>query len=54
VISTVAFASGSLALPFIVGGTKLGYDLLIWRTFRNFRPKEEIERQERRECRSPH
>lgn len=50
VISTVAFASGSLALPFIVAGSmKLGYDLLIWRTFRNLRPKEEIERQERRE-----
>ncbi|MBY3163717.1 MFS transporter [Rhizobium laguerreae] len=49
VISTAAFASASLGLPFVVAGLmKIGYDLIIWQTFRNVRPKEEIERLERR------
>ncbi|MBY3314433.1 MFS transporter [Rhizobium laguerreae] len=49
VISTAAFASASLGLPFVVAGLmKIGYDLIIWQTFRNLRPKEEIERLERR------
>ncbi|MBY3093555.1 MFS transporter [Rhizobium laguerreae] len=49
VISTAAFASASLGLPFVVAGAiKIGYDLIIWQTFRNVRPKEEIERLERR------
>ncbi|NKN10586.1 MFS transporter [Rhizobium laguerreae] len=49
VISTAAFASASLGLPFVVAGLmKIGYDLIIWQTFRNIRPKEEIERLERR------
>ncbi|MFB9953019.1 MFS transporter [Rhizobium puerariae] len=51
VISTAAFASASLGLPFIVAGAmKIGYDLIIWQTFRNIRPKEEIERLERRQA----
>jgi MFS family permease len=50
VISTAAFASTYLSLPFLVaGGMKVGYDILIWRTFRNIRPKEEMERSQRRQ-----
>lgn len=54
VISTAAFASASLGLPFIVAGAmKIGYDLIIWQTFRNIRPKEEIERLQRRQANGP-
>jgi MFS family permease len=37
-----AFSVAALGLPFyLAGGLKVGYDLLIWRTFRGIRPPEE-------------
>ena len=48
-ITGLAFASGALAVPFIVaGGLKVAYDGLVFLTFRNVRPAEEIARRERR------
>ena len=46
-ITGLAFASGALALPFIVAGSlKVAYDGLVFLTFRNVRPAEEIARGE--------
>jgi MFS family permease len=37
-----AFSVAALGVPFfLAGGLKVGYDLLIWRTFRGIRPPEE-------------
>jgi len=44
-ITGLAFASGALALPFIVAGSlKVAYDGLLFLVFRNVRPAEEIAR----------
>ncbi len=33
----------SLVLPLLIGaGMKIGYDLLLWRAFRNLKPPEEL------------
>ncbi len=48
-ITGLAFASGALALPFVVaGGLKVAYDGLVYLTFRNVRPAEEIARRQSR------
>ncbi len=44
-VTGVAFASGALAFPFILaGGLKVAYDGLLFLTFRNVHPPEEIAR----------
>jgi len=42
VLTGAAFGAGALGLPFFVAGVlKIGYDIAIYRTFRNVRPPEE-------------
>jgi MFS family permease len=49
-LAGVMFGAGMLSLPFyLAGGIKIAYDGLVWKTFRNVRPPEEVERLERRE-----
>jgi MFS family permease len=49
VVTGLAFASGALALPFVLaGGLKVAYDGLLYLTFRNVRPAEEHARREER------
>jgi MFS family permease len=49
-LAGVMFGSALLSLPFFVsGGIKIAYDALVWKTFHDVRPPEELERLERRE-----
>jgi MFS family permease len=44
-----AFGVAALGLPFfLAGGLKVGYDLIVWRTFRGIRPPEEEARRRAR------
>ena len=43
-----AFSVAALGAPFyLAGALKVGYDLLVWRTFRKIRPPEEEARRHR-------
>ena len=48
-LAGLAFAGGALSLPFLLaGGLKIVYDGLVWRTFHDVRPPEEVARLEAR------
>jgi MFS family permease len=51
-VAGIAFSAGALGAPFFVAGAlKIAYDLLIYATFRNVRPPEELARQRARKAR---